>query len=305
MPGTEQYSTNLALGTVQVGVEYGIANRIGKPDLEQSDAILRTAWEAGIRYFDTAQAYGESESILGAFFSRNSDCIIESAKIVTKLPPDFSAHPELGLQSAVLASREKLQCERLYGLLMHREEDIRSLTPSLLHAVNQLQERGVMKHFGVSCYSPEMAKQALEMDAITTLQIPSSVFDYLRWKPVIQLAQEKEKELFIRSVYLQGLALMPPSEVPAHIPGAKDAVTYFVDFCETHQVSRDHFALAYIQHRAPCGIPVLGAENPEQVRRNSEIARKNSIGSALFDEWDRVYISPHSDFIDPSKWEVK
>ena len=44
----------LVLGTVQFGMDYGIANRSGQVSKEESDAILRLAWERGIRRFDTA-----------------------------------------------------------------------------------------------------------------------------------------------------------------------------------------------------------------------------------------------------------
>ena len=55
----------LVLGTVQLGMPYGIANRLGKPSQEVATSIVRTAWSKGIREFDTAQGYGDSETVLG------------------------------------------------------------------------------------------------------------------------------------------------------------------------------------------------------------------------------------------------
>ena len=49
----------MVLGTVQLGMNYGIANLDGKPDEEKSFSILRTALEGGINTLDTARAYGE------------------------------------------------------------------------------------------------------------------------------------------------------------------------------------------------------------------------------------------------------
>ena len=53
----------LVLGTAQIGMQYGIANTTGQPDLVKAKAIIRDAWNGGIREFDSAQGYGEIEKI--------------------------------------------------------------------------------------------------------------------------------------------------------------------------------------------------------------------------------------------------
>ena len=58
----------LILGTAQLGMAYGAANRRGMLSDFQARELLESAWDAGIRWFDTARAYGESERRLGEFF---------------------------------------------------------------------------------------------------------------------------------------------------------------------------------------------------------------------------------------------
>ncbi len=57
----------MTVGTVQLGMDYGIANDSGKPDEEKSFAILRTAFGQGALSLDTSPAYGDSEEIIGRF----------------------------------------------------------------------------------------------------------------------------------------------------------------------------------------------------------------------------------------------
>src|SRR5438552_4624627 len=76
-------TNRLALGTAQLGMQYGVANRTGQPDLEVATRIVSTARQAGIRYFDTAQAYGKSETVLGSVFQRIGT---GDVAVVTKLP---------------------------------------------------------------------------------------------------------------------------------------------------------------------------------------------------------------------------
>ena len=61
----ESEETRLVLGTVQLGLDYGIANENGKPTQDQATAIIQKAWDNGIREFDTAQAYVTIENVLG------------------------------------------------------------------------------------------------------------------------------------------------------------------------------------------------------------------------------------------------
>ncbi|MDZ7846867.1 MAG: hypothetical protein U5L96_08890 [Owenweeksia sp.] len=55
----------IGLGTVQLGMSYGIANKTGKPDEEESRSIIYKAEMLGIDLLDTASAYGDSETVIG------------------------------------------------------------------------------------------------------------------------------------------------------------------------------------------------------------------------------------------------
>jgi hypothetical protein len=56
----------MTLGTAQLGMDYGVANRTGKPPREIATAIVRAAIAHGVTVLDTARAYGDSEEVLRA-----------------------------------------------------------------------------------------------------------------------------------------------------------------------------------------------------------------------------------------------
>lgn len=58
------------LGTVQFGLNYGIANLLGKPPYETSRDIVRCAFEGAVNCMDTADAYGDSEEVVGQILDR-------------------------------------------------------------------------------------------------------------------------------------------------------------------------------------------------------------------------------------------
>ena len=53
----------LCLGTAQLGSAYGIANTVGQPTRAAAIEMVQFAVKQGIRWFDTAQGYGESEEV--------------------------------------------------------------------------------------------------------------------------------------------------------------------------------------------------------------------------------------------------
>ena len=60
--------SKLALGTVQLGMDYGITNLAGQPSVETANDVIQAALKAGVTTIDTSIAYGSSEELIGEFF---------------------------------------------------------------------------------------------------------------------------------------------------------------------------------------------------------------------------------------------
>ena len=61
--------SKITLGTVQLGLNYGINNADGMPSAETAEKVLSQAIDCGITSFDTSSAYGTSEKVLGNYFN--------------------------------------------------------------------------------------------------------------------------------------------------------------------------------------------------------------------------------------------
>jgi spore coat polysaccharide biosynthesis protein SpsF len=70
-------------------MQYGIANVRGKPTEGEALEIVNAAWTHGMRFFDTAQAYGDSKKVLGRAF--RSLGFADQVKVVSKLSPEWGA----------------------------------------------------------------------------------------------------------------------------------------------------------------------------------------------------------------------
>ena len=112
--------SRLVLGTAQLGMDYGIANKSGRPNSAMAEEMVETAWENGIKIYDTAQGYGESEKALGK--ALNSLGLSSDANIITKLDPKLDLLDKDALEQAVRESLTRLEVPSLHGLMLHREK---------------------------------------------------------------------------------------------------------------------------------------------------------------------------------------
>ena len=199
----DKITSRLVLGTAQLGMPYGIANRTGQPDFETAVSIIKAAWEYGIREFDTAQAYGESEAVLGrAFLSLG---ISNDVKIITKLDPKLEPQQEQKIKRAVDRSLERLQVPHLYGIMLHREEWLDNLKHGLEKTLQTLVLDGAIQHVGVSLYTPAMALRALESDILEMIQVPANILDRrFADAGVFKLANEKKSRFISVACFCKG-----------------------------------------------------------------------------------------------------
>ena len=103
----------LALGTVQFGMPYGIANQSGQVSREDAKGIISLAQISGIDTLDTAIAYGDSEACLG-------DVGLDGFKVITKLPvmPDNVADVSNWVHDQINASFQRLNVISVYLIII-------------------------------------------------------------------------------------------------------------------------------------------------------------------------------------------
>jgi len=260
--------SRLVLGTAQLGMSYGISNRTGKPDLKTAENIIKTAWEYGIREFDTAQAYGESEKVLGHCLSRLG--ITNEVSIISKTDPDIDHLDLTKMQMALETSLSSFNRNYLNGYLLHREEFLDQWDKGLGKIlVNFLEKMKLIRNIGVSVYSPERAIQALKTDHISIVQLPSNILDR-RFENVgvFELADRLQKTVYVRSVFLQGLIVMDTEDIPLRMRFAAPVLKKLETFAQEVGISKQALALEYAKRAYPNAKIVIGVETCEQLKIN-------------------------------------
>ena len=212
----------LGLGTVQFGMPYGVSNKNGKPMAAEVGRILDLAAVHDITLLDTAPLYGESESVLGAFLSRPN-----SFRVVTKtcsLPKDRIAAEDIRrLRTTFDDSTAKLGVKPLYGLLVHQPDAFfADNARELVDCLRELKSRGLVQKIGVSVYAGEQIDRILDTMSLDLVQLPFNVFDQrLAASGHLKHLKRAGIEIHARSVFLQGILLMKPEEIPSSLEKLK------------------------------------------------------------------------------------
>jgi aryl-alcohol dehydrogenase-like predicted oxidoreductase len=201
----------LAMGTVQFGLPYGIANISGQIDKKTVSKLLYRAKEVGIDTLDTAISYGESEQCLG----ENG---VEGWRIITKLPkvPNSCDNVIAWVEDQVSNSLARLNVTRLGGLLLHQPNQLLELNGKFIwSALQKIKENGIVEKIGFSIYKPEELDLLWPYFQPDLVQAPYNIVDRrLKTSGWLQKMTDLGVETHVRSVFLQGLLLMGENKRP-------------------------------------------------------------------------------------------
>ena len=291
--------SKMTLGTVQFGLNYGIANTDGKPSYEKSRDIVAEACANGITSFDTAAAYGDSELILGRIFDELK--IGNKIEVVSKVPgvkeQNLSpANAEKFITESVEKSLQRLKINQLAACLFHREEDL-----EYIDVLRKLEGRGLIAGSGVSLDSPAQCKQVLRKE-VNYLQIPYNIFDR-RFDEFWSKAEDAGITIFIRSVYLQGLLLMPENKIAPHlievIPVRRQLESLAIDA----GINMPELCMRFILCNPAVTSVLTGVDSLDQLKQNIKLFKKGPLSADILAEINKIVPVFPENLIRPTCWK--
>lgn len=290
----------LGLGTVQFGLDYGIANTAGRTGPDEVRRILAAAGARGVRLLDTASLYGESESALGAALPDG-----HAFRVVTKtgkFPSGFGPDEARSLEEAFHASLGKLRMPAVYGLLAHASEDL--LGPGgdrMMESLLRLKAQGKVAKVGASVYSEAQVDALLDRHPIDLVQLPFSALDQ-RMLRGGQLRRLKSAgvEVHARSVFLQGLLLMDLADLPAYFEPVRPLLAGFREAARAQGMSPLRAALAFVSAQEDIDSFLVGVCSLEQCR---EILDALEPGLSRPPDFSAFHCGEER-FVNPSLWRT-
>ncbi len=269
--GDEAYGAFM-LGTAQLGSDYGVTNRSGRPSDAEAAEIVTLAVRSGITHFDTARAYGDAEVRIGQLLS----CVDgPRPKVVTKLlgldalPDDASVREVCSaVDASVYGSCRDLRSQQLDVLMFHRSADMHRWNGAAVARLDEHRTQGVIGALGASVYSPDEAVRCVADRRLTHLQIPFNLIDS-RWLAgdfVHALSRRPDIRVHVRSVFLQGLLINGAESWPDWFDGRHQVVDQIKSLAViVRRKSAADLCLAYVRSFPWITTLVMGVETTSQL----------------------------------------
>ena len=289
---------NLCLGTVQFGLNYGIEKK--RIDANKITEILITALKNKIVMLDTAQNYGNSEKLIGNFEKRDSFKII--SKISSSSLNNMNDLEEL--RNLLQTSSNNLNISSLDGLLLHKPEDLKN--SKLLDNLNILKEKGYFLNLGVSVYSPDEANMALGLENIKYIQVPYNILDTRLDKiDFFKKAKSKNKTIFVRSIFLQGVLLKQHNKYPSFLEGLKEFDQFIESEIKKIGCTKLTFLLNFIKNNKKIDYIIVGIDSLENLEEIIEAYNYKGLEDYNYDKLRDKFINIPENLLNPSLWREK
>ena len=282
--------TELGLGGSQLGNLYRAISD------DDARLILNTAWDRGIRYFDTAPHYGLglSERRLGSYLrERPRDEYVLSSKVGRLLVPNQNDTGRMddqgfdvpattrrkwdftrdGIRRSVHESLDRLGLDSmdiayLHDPENHWEQALTEAVPALI----ELREEGVVRAIGAGMNFTEHLSELIRDDHGIDLVMCAGRYTLLEQADdLVDLALERSVGVIAAGVYNSGLLALPrpgPDPMYDYKPAPADLVARveaLAAVCESHGVTLPDAALAFpLRHPAVISV-VVGAASPGQI----------------------------------------
>ena len=207
--------SEMSFGTVSLGLPYGIGVSGEEDMISERDAIelLQSALDRGINFFDTARSYGCSEERVGkAVKSRRYDVVIATkcAHLYDEngqLPPDNEL--EKVIDSSLKDSLSALRTDYVDVYMMHNADLNILSNETIAETFSGYKQKGLTRAIGVSTYSVEETKRAIESGIWDVIQLAYNLMDQSQGG-LFGLAEENGVGIMVRSVLFKGILTISP-----------------------------------------------------------------------------------------------
>ncbi|PKN13962.1 MAG: hypothetical protein CVU67_08130, partial [Deltaproteobacteria bacterium HGW-Deltaproteobacteria-24] len=196
------------------------------------------AYNRGIRTFDTARAYGDSEEVLGRYLDQANIKRSELTIISKFMPKTLRVEQnlnQLNIKEHLEQSLVRLNLDYLDGYLLHTPEEF--YEKEMMNDLMKLKEEGLVRKIGVSIYEMNHALDVVKSGIIDAIQVPYNILDQrVDDSEFFEIAKRNSVTVFARSPFLQGLLTMAADEIPKHLSEVKIYINQLNDLSKKEEV---------------------------------------------------------------------
>jgi len=286
--------SEIILGTVQFGLDYGINNNAGKPNHNEVKSIFDYAYNNNINFLDTAEAYGNSHEIIGNYHENSGNKFEVTTKYCSArldLPDNISERINHHLKI--------LKISNLYCYMFHNYDDFKDYFNLFKLELLELKSRGIIKKIGVSLHNNHNINDVLENKEIDLIQLPYNLFDNKSKREKVFLKAKKNGvEIHTRSTFLQGLFFKDLDTIEGEITVLKKYLLELKRLVNKNEINS--LALNYVCSNANIDGVLLGVDTLSQLKNNLSCINDNKFKD-IIENIDSINVKEEN-LLNPANW---
>ncbi|MEE9361883.1 MAG: aldo/keto reductase [Cellulophaga sp.] len=264
-------NNKLILGTVQLGLDYGINNTNGRPSISDSFDILNCAFDNGIRILDTAEGYGESQEVIGAFHKKFPNKIFN---VISKISAATIKNNEK-VSTRIKNNLKILGVERLEGYMFHNFSSLKE-NSLIYEQLIKAKRDGLIAKIGASLYGIDELREVTEKYDFDFVQLPFNMLDNENIRAEsLREAKKRGIEIHTRSVFLQGLFFKETDEIPESLNLLVAHLKEIKSISLENEIEMQDMALSYATSRNYIDNVLIGVDSTEQLLLNLNANKQN------------------------------
>jgi aryl-alcohol dehydrogenase-like predicted oxidoreductase len=308
-------SSDLLVSEISLGSWLTYSGGVGR---EQAEACVRAAFDAGINFIDTANAYGRgaAESLLGEVLSAYDRCsYVLATKVYFPMSDSDRGLSATQIHKQIDDSLRRLQTDHVDLYQAHRYDPNAPLRETM-DAFSEVVRAGKARYIGFSEWTAEQIGAALALPGVERFVSSQPQYSML-WrvpeKEVIPLCRGEGISQVVWSPLAQGVLTgkyLPGAPPPPHSRAASKSMGGFMDRLRADRVleavqrlvpiarrvglTMPQLALAWVLREPNVASAIVGASRPEQVHANasaSGVALDAATLAAVDDALDGVVVS--------------
>ena len=286
-------ANRLAIGSAKFGFDYDYLNKTNSLSEKTAHEILDTAFNFNINTIDTAQGYGNSEQVIGAYIQNNKT---DSLKIITKINPNDKKNYDIE------SSLKNLNIDSLYGVLIHDFSGFKK-DKSIFYKLLEHKDKGLINKIGFSLYFPEELEYLIESKIkFDIVQVGYSIFDQ-RFKKYFADLKSMDIEIHTRSAFLHGLYFKEADDLGSHFNEVKDKLKSLQQLSLSKKLPVEAICLGYVLHEPNIDKIIIGVDSSELLIKNIQLINNINIESDIFCGFSD-YAVQNIDILFPHHWKI-
>lgn len=277
----------IIIGVTQFGLPYGIMNTLKIDKKKELKKIIAYSKKKKINCLYTSKYYGSANKFLASEKIKFFD-IIAKYKKNDLLKKNFD--------SDLNKFKKILQVDKISIMIDSFEKFNKDVSLKVYKKLINLKNKKIISKFGFSIYSFKNIDKICKAHKPDIIQCPYSIIDRrLEKKGLIEFFTKNKIEIHVRSIFLQGLLLSKPSELPKKFLRWKKIFKNYYELMKTQKYTNLEGCLNFVTKNKKINKVLVGIDNLNQLKEIISVKSHKKI------KFPSIVVK-NEQLINPSKW---